>query len=95
MRSRPVLGALCVVLFCVGCGWFTSGGGTKVVDAGVCIAEDALAGKDVATIARDCAVDVAQVISSLLTSQDPKVHATPAAAESRRARAAMGIDGGS
>jgi hypothetical protein len=94
MKSRPMLGALGLVLLCVGCGWFTSGGGTKVIDAGVCIANDALAGKDVATIAKDCAVDVAQVISSLLTSQDPKVHATPAAAESRRARAAMGLDGG-
>lgn len=66
------------------------------VTAAECIAKDAIAGADVATIAKDCGVDVAQVLVSLLDKRvtDQRVLASKARSEALDARRAMGIDGG-
>lgn len=86
----------CLAFALVACSWWKGGGEAKVADAGDCIAQHALAGDNVEQIGAACFLPVAKVIESLVTTADAKVAATPAARESRAARASMAaVDGGS
>lgn len=99
--SRALRGlgaAVDVAAFCVfvaACSWWSGGGGVKTVTAAECIADHAIAGQDVVTIAQACAVPVGQVMISLIEAKDPKVAGTPAAREARQGRDDMAaVDGG-
>jgi hypothetical protein len=94
--SRLCAGILLGVAGFAACTPSLSGVIGKGVDAGACIAKDAVAGKSVAQIATDCGTDVAEVIASLIASADPAVQKAPAAREAHAARRALGLpdDGG-
>ena len=61
-----------------------------IADAGVCVYAGAQAGLSVAQIASKCATDVATVLTTLASSTDAKVQASPAYAETLKAKAALG-----
>jgi hypothetical protein len=94
--ASAVVAVGCALVALGACSWWGGGGGAKVADAGECIAQHALAGDSVEAIGIACFLPVAKVIESLASTSDPKLIPTPAARESRAARASMAaVDGGS
>jgi ABC-type branched-subunit amino acid transport system substrate-binding protein len=61
----------------------------------VCIADDAIAGKSLVDIVKDCATDLETVVVAVVNAVDPNILATKAHAEAVNIRAALYIaDGG-
>lgn len=59
------------------------------IDAGACIAKDAIAGASVADIAKDCGALVSEVLVDVLSSKDPAVLSSSAGAEARLIKASV------
>ena len=74
------------VLSAVGC---KSAVVPDAIDAGACIAKDAVAGASVADIAKDCGALVSEVLVDVLSSKDPAVYASSAGAEARSIKASV------
>ena len=74
------------VLSAVGC---KSAVVPDAIDAGACIAKDAVAGASVADIAKDCGALVSEVLVDVLASKDPAVYASSAGAEARSIKASV------
>lgn len=63
-------------------------------NAAACILSTALAGDSILQIAAACGADVAVVLLTLLSSNDPRVTSSAAYAEAVKAKAALGYDAG-